>query len=273
MPSLQSSHAMTAMVDEPRYSMSLNIWQLRMNVFVIKIILSLTFSALVFFTDLQASEAVFHQKNLVISGYIGNSRVNKIRDQYLIISPYVTDWLLHTKTKNNPSLNLSLKKNVEGGEGFFPWLSLGPSINIQSIKVSGDVWEMLSPEFFNYQYSFVSRNVQLLLEGELYFAGTEKQWLPFLTAGAGFGMFFAKYHDDPLPGIPPGSGLSWDKLRIMPLASLGGGLRFSFNEHWSSALRYAFYYTNKMKVSIRTYRPLYFDENSHNLQLGIHYRV
>lgn len=241
--------------------------------FVNKTILTLTFLGLTL-TQSAFSEGSFElSKNIVISGYLGASRVNNVASQSLVISPYLTDFLLNTKPKNNLSLSLSVKKTIKWTDSSRFWLQFGPSLNFQSLQVSGDIWEMHSPEFFNYRYRVVSQNFPILFEADLYFSQKEEKVIPFITAGAGIGVFCAKYQDYALPGIAWDTELTKEQVRVKPMVSIGAGLLFPFNETWGATVRYAFYYTDAMWIQLKTYTPLHFDENSHNLQLGINYKV
>lgn len=129
------------------------------------------------------------------------------------------------------------------------------------------------PLFYNYQYKFHGDLVSLLIESDAYGRPILGNVIPFITAGIGLGVAFANYNDYALPGIPLNTQFQWSGAPVKAIYELGVGILKPINDHWSVALRYAYFGTNKLKADVSPYQPLTFDLNNQSVILGINYSL
>lgn len=215
--------------------------------------------------------ALFLDNTLSISGSIGYSEFERPTNQTLIISNYVTDLLTNSKQHHNATYNFSVKQQLNINSNTINKIMLGPTLYFQKAHNSGQVWEMFSPEFYNYQYDMKSKNVNFLLESDVYFKPVTPHITPFLTAGIGFGVGTMSYNDYALPGIPFDSERHWSMSQTKAIYELGAGLAIPLNSHLALNLRYAYFYRGKANKYLVQFQSINMNLNNQNVLLGIHY--
>lgn len=216
---------------------------------------------------------LFIEKSLSISANIGYTQFNNRTDETLKISDYVTDLLTNSKRHHSASYNFSAKQQLNIHPNAINKIMLGPSIYFQNARHTGEVWEMVSPEFYNYQYDFKSNTINFLIESDLYFKPIANHILPFVTAGVGFGVAYMHYDDYAFPGIPLDSELHRFSSQTKAVYELGAGLSLPVTPHCAVNLRYASFFSGRAETSITQYQPLSMSLNNQNVFLGINYSL
>lgn len=102
---------------------------------------------------------IFRDHSLTLSGLIGYTDFKDPIDQQLVISHYVTDLLTNSHKHDHPSVLISAKQQLNFEANKIHKIMLGPALYFQKLHYSGDVWELMLPEFYNYQYDYTSNNV------------------------------------------------------------------------------------------------------------------
>lgn len=216
------------------------------------------------------SSALFIDKTLAISGAIGYTQFKNPANQNLIISNYVSDLLTNNTQHHKPTFTISAKQQINIYASMFTKIMLGPSLYFQQAHNSGDVWEMSSVEFYNYQYAMKSHNTNVLLESDVHFKPIARI-TPFLTAGIGFGVAHMTYNDYALPEIPVDSERHWSRSQTKAVYELGAGLRAPITSHWALDLRYAWFYRGKTSSTFTQYQAINMNVNNQTVLLGVHY--
>ena len=219
-----------------------------------------------------AALPVSSDKNTTLSAAIGYTQFPDSHDQLLVISDYVTDLLTHGRQRHNMSYNFSVKQQLEHNFSAVNKIMFGPALYWQKAQFFGDVWEMVSPEFFNYRYDFASRNISVLLESDFYFNPIAKL-MPFVSAGAGFGVAYTSYNDHAFPNIPSNSELHWSQSKTKASVALGAGFSVPISDHWAANLRYTYLYMGKADALLTPFQPISIHLNSQNVLLGINYSL
>lgn len=219
------------------------------------------------------SMSLFKNDSLTFSGTVGYTHFNTPRDQIIIISPYVTNLLTGTKQRDNASYGFSMKQQLNIRDNIFNKIMLGPAIYFQNVHHSGEVWEMLSPEFYNYQYNVKSNNMNALVEGEFHLNPIVARLVPFFTLGVGFSVVNTRYDDYALPGIPADSTLHSSSSQTKAMYELGAGLALPLSKHWTVNARYAYFHLGHVAFPLTQFQPLSRNLNSQNVFFGINYSV
>ncbi|HGI8211149.1 TPA: outer membrane protein [Legionella pneumophila] len=216
---------------------------------------------------------IFRDHSLTLSGLIGYTDFKDPVDQQLVISHYVTDLLTNSHKHAHPSVLISAKQQLNFEANKIHKIMLGPALYFQKLHYSGDVWELMLPEFYNYQYDYTSNNVNFLIEGDLYFNPVSTWLIPFATAGLGFGVAYVHYDDYALPGIDPVSERHHFDSSIKGIYQLGAGLVVPVNPNWSINLRYAYIHMGKVHTTPNSLGPIKFVLNNQNILIGINYSI
>lgn len=217
------------------------------------------------------SSSIFVANTLSISGSIGHTQFRNPANQTLIISDYVSDLLTNPTQGHFPTYNASVKQQLNIQPNIIQKIMFGPALYFQKTSHTGEVWEMFSSEFYNYNYHMRSSNINLLLEGDIYFKPLANHIWPFLTAGVGLGRAQTHYDDYAFPNIPVDSERHWSKTQTKAVYELGAGLALPVNSHWSLDLRYAWLYRGQSNSPIVQYQSINTNLNNQNVLLGIHY--
>ena len=216
---------------------------------------------------------LFLDKSLSISANIGYTQFNNRMDETLKISDYVTDLLTNSKQHHSASYNFSAKQQLNLHPNVINKIMLGPSIYFQNARHTGEVWEMVSPEFYNYQYDFKSNTINFLIESDLYFKPIANHIVPFVTVGVGFGVAYMNYDDYAFPEIPLDSEFHRFSSQTKAVYELGAGLSFPVNTHCAINLRCSSFFIGQAETAITQYQPLSMSLNNQNVFLGINYSL
>lgn len=216
-------------------------------------------------------ERIFIDHSFLYSGSIGYSHFNDRTDQTLNISPYVTDLFTNNHQHHHASYSLSAKQQLAVDASWLSKLFFGPALYFQQANYSGDVWEMVSPEFDNYDYRFKSTNVDVVFESELYFKPMIQHITPFVTVGVGFGVANMHYDDYALPRIPLNTEIHRWGSQTKAVYEIGAGLALPINAHWGLNLRYN--YLQMGTGHIEQLYPLDITLNTNNVLLGFNYSL
>lgn len=192
------------------------------------------------------------------------------------ISNYVTDSLNGADQHHYPAVGVSLKKQIALPDGYgLAYAAIGPAAYYEKVSYTGDVWELQQPEFDNYSYDLSSENLDLFVEGDLYFRPLFQRISPFITAGIGAGIDDLQYHDSAKPGIPVDSELNVSKRNAKLAWEAGAGISAAINSHWSVNLRYSYIDSGHANTStdtdINMQEPVRVRLASHNVFLGLSY--
>lgn len=217
------------------------------------------------------SSSLFLENTLSISGAIGYNHFNKPSDQTLIISNYVPDLLTNSRQHHTPTYTVSAKQQLNIPSNTIGKIMLGPALYYQQAHNSGEVWEMLSSEFYNYNYDLKSKNINLLVESDIYLKPVIAHITPFLTAGVGISRAQMRYEDHALPGIDLDSERHWSRTQTKAVYEIGAGIALPLNPHWTVDLRYAWLYRGHASSSITQFQSINMNLNNQNALLGIRY--
>lgn len=217
------------------------------------------------------SSSLFVANTLSISASIGYTTFANPENRTLIISDYVSDLLTNANQTHTPGYNASVKQQLNLQPDGIHKIMIGPAIYYQQARYSGEVWEMFSSEFYNYNYNLKSINFNLMLEGDVYFKPIVHHIAPFLTAGIGFGRAQTRYDDYALAGIPEDSERHWSGTQTKAVYELGAGLDLPVNSHFSLDLRYAWFYRGNGNAPIVEFQSINTNLNNQNVLFGIHY--
>jgi hypothetical protein len=221
-----------------------------------------------------SSDSTYFQKEkAILSAGLGYSFLNDFNNQYLAISPYIFDLYTNSAKHDKASVFFSVKKPFYLRSNFVEHINFGPALYWQKVQYTGEVWELGLPLFYNYQYKFHGDLVNFLIESDVYGHPILGNVFPYITAGIGLGVAFAKYNDYALPGIPLNTQFQWSGAPVKPIYEFGVGLFKPINEHWSAFLRYAYFGTNKLKADVSPYQPLTVDLNNQNVIVGLNYSL
>lgn len=227
------------------------------------------FNLLILTNALAFADNFFSHNKLLLSAALGYSSFSDQNRQILIISPYVNDLLTNNSQHHHLTYNLSAKRPLKVNSNLMDTVFSGFSFYFQQTSHSGDVWELLSPEFDNYDYRFKANTSHILFENDFYFKPILNKLYPFVTLGIGVGVSSIHYDDYATFNIPADSERHASSSETKLIYEIGTGLTVPINQHWGATFRY-----NYIKMGfgyVPNLPALKINLDSNNVLLGFNY--
>lgn len=189
---------------------------------------------------------------------IGDSHFIDPYNKTLQISNTINDHLHEHHHDDTPSINMSLKRLWENHCYGIRAYTLGPTLYYQTQRATGDVLELDSTDFNNYNYTLSQHATSAILEGTLIFDGWFNNRLtPSMTAGFGASIVSTGYHDHASPGIPVNSEFDiGTHYHLKAAYTLSIGLHYSLNQQWLIGIEETYIHAGNAYINKQYYPQL-----------------